>query len=414
MKSQNNVSIDVDKLSEQISIEQLASQLGISPDELIHAGDEVRLPCRLAGCEHCDQTGGRVIAVLKSHRAKLWKCHHYAEGQACGKQGNLVSLISLSLGGPLKPRGEDFRRAAQAIEQLVLGETTAPTPDPDNSGENPVPASQPKQNSKKKELPKENVALEEHENERVRAIADLHRKLTLDIASMPPHASKYVRARPFLSESLSAERYFGYLPSDTGGDRSGGTQRGKFVYAMKNRQNQVVTYFGRDTDWERKYTAWIANHREGREPAKFHFVKGYARGLDLYGAEKIRPEIVGESLRRIGLPVVEGPNDVLNLIHNLRVHAVGLCSNQATQTQIERIAELAHSVAGGVITLLLDCDDAGDQGADAFCLEASKHARVQRAWSQSMYDGRFAGRQPESLTMPEAKELKRHLTRRRS
>lgn len=417
MSDKTPASIDIDQLVDRLTVEEFADAYGIPRDSLQRSGKEIRMPCTLPGCDHCDQTGDRVIAILADHRAKLWKCHHYVDGQACNKQGNFVSLVSLALGGPMRPRGEDFKRVSRALQSMANGDSPV---GPATSTDSPAPNSPPPVRAEVKSQPakpksdvKLNTPLEESDNEKIRAIADLYKKLTMDITEMPPHASKYVRMREFLTEELAAQRKFGYLSRGTGGDRSGGTQRGKFVYAMANSEGKVTTYFGRDTDWEAKHAKWRAGGREGKEPSKFHFVSGYQRGLDLYGQELMKPEIVGESLREIGLPVVEGPNDVLNLIHTLRVQAVGLCSNNATQHQIERIAELAHQVAGGTITLLLDCDEAGDKGADLFSSEASKHARVQRAWARDMHGGKFDGRQPESLTMAEGRELREFLVARK-
>ena len=410
-------SLDIDQLVDYLTMEEFADAYGIPRDKLQRSGKEIRIPCTLAGCENCDQTGDRVIAILADHRAKLWKCHHYVDGEACNKQGNFVSLVSLALGGPIRPRGEDFKRVSRALRSMANGEgPIALATSTDISAPDSPPPAQTKaksQPAKPRSNVKPNTPLEESENEKIRAIADLYRKLTMDITKMPPYASRYVRMRPFLTEDLAAQRKFGYLSRGTGGDRSGGTQRGKFVYSMANPEGKINTYFGRDTDWEAKHVKWIAGGRVGKEPSKFHFVSGYQRGLDLYGQEFMKPEIVGDSLQEIGLPVVEGPNDVLNLIQTLRIHAVGLCSNNATKSQIERIAELAHEVAGGTITLLLDCDQAGDKGADLFSSEASKHARVQRAWARDMHSGKFDGRQPESLTMAEGRELREFLVGRK-
>ena len=83
-----------------------------------------------------------------------------------------------------------------------------------------------------------------------------------------------------------------------------------------------------------------------------------------------------------------------------------------TDHQIERIAEIAHQVAGGVVTLLYDCDEQGDQGMDRDSVKFAKHCRVQRAWARDMHGGRFAQMQPEQLTMENGgKFLRDFLTR---
>ena len=76
----------------------------------------------------------------------------------------------------------------------------------------------------------------------------------------------------------------GYLPRDTGGeDKSGGTMRGKVVYPYLSDSGEVLTWFGRDPEFEDKHKAWEGTDKSEREPEKFHFVKGFHRGLELFG-----------------------------------------------------------------------------------------------------------------------------------
>ena len=50
---------------------------------------------------------------------------------------------------------------------------------------------------------------------------------------------------------------------------------------------------------------------------------------------------------------------------------------------------------------------------DRDCVKFAKHCRVQRAWSMEMHEGRFAGMQPEQLTMENGGEfLREFLTKR--
>src|SRR5439155_8249487 len=127
----------------------------------------------------------------------------------------------------------------------------------------------------------------------------------------------------------------GYLPRDTGEDKSGGTMRGRIVYAYLNESGDVLTWFGRDPEFEEKHKAWQATDRSEREPEKFHFVKGFHRGLELFGQERLREAAHAEKLKALGLIVVEGPNDVVRL-DTLGVPAVGLCSNNITREQAEK------------------------------------------------------------------------------
>ena len=104
--------------------------------------------------------------------------------------------------------------------------------------------------------------------------------------------------------------------------------------------------------------------------------------------------------------------DQVNLAETLNVPSAAILSNAATDYQIERIAEMAHQVAGGVVTLLYDCDEQGDQGMDRDSVKFAKHCRVQRAWARDMHGGRFAEMQPEQLTMENGgKFLRNFLTR---
>ena len=105
-----------------------------------------------------------------------------------------------------------------------------------------------------------------------------------------------------------------------------------------------------------------------------------------------------ESIARTGVIVVEGFNDVIGL-DNLGVPAVGLCSNRMTDEQAEKIARWAVQLADGKVTLLLDCDDPGDEGAkESLWLLAQRNVKVRLAWTRAMHGGAFDGRQPETLT----------------
>ena len=75
------------------------------------------------------------------------------------------------------------------------------------------------------EPPRVNVPLKDSTNERARTLTDLDRKFVLDIAAMSPRASAYFRRRPFLLPEVCREWRVGYLPRDTGEDKSGGTMR---------------------------------------------------------------------------------------------------------------------------------------------------------------------------------------------
>jgi 5S rRNA maturation endonuclease (ribonuclease M5) len=232
----------------------------------------------------------------------------------------------------------------------------------------------------------------------------LDAKFVTDPALMPPAAASYFRHRPFLTSEVMKQWRMGYLPRDVGGeDKSGGTMRGKIVYAYTDEEGNVLTWFGRDPDYEEKHRRWERTDRGETEPEKFHFVKGFHRGLELLGQngrERLAQLGYREKLKQFGLIVVEGPNDVIAL-DCLGIPAAGLCSNTVTDEQADKLAAWAWKFADGVATVMLDCDPEGENGAKQALWKLAQRCQVRLAWSSEMHGGRFKGRQPESLTVDE-------------
>ena len=81
-------------------------------------------------------------------------------------------------------------------------------------------------------------------------LVELDRKFITDVAEMNPKAAAYFRQRPYLSPGVCQQWRMGYLPRDSGGDRVGGTMRGKIVYPMLNEQGEPLAWFGRDPEHE--------------------------------------------------------------------------------------------------------------------------------------------------------------------
>ena len=216
---------------------------------------------------------------------------------------------------------------------------------------------------------------------------------------LPPAASGYFRRRPFLTSEVCQKWRMGYLPRSAGEDRMGGTMRGTVVYPFLSEAGEVLTWFGRDPSFEEKQQQWEASGRQEREPEKFHFVKGFHRGLELFGQHAARAKEPGyrEFMREFGLLVVEGPNDVMAL-DAMGVPAVGLCSNVVTKEQVAKLVRFAKLVSRGRLVLLLDCDPAGEAGAKEALWQLAPHCDVRLGWNATTHDGRFRGRQPESLT----------------
>ena len=249
----------------------------------------------------------------------------------------------------------------------------------------------------------------------MREVDGLHERLIVDISQLSPAASAYVRRHGFLTEEVARDWQVGCLPMDAGGG-SGGTVRGKFVTAIHNRYGNRVAYPGRDLKWEEKHEAWIRGGRTGKEPAKWSVPKGFHRGVEVYGQDRIYadPEGCRERLKGTGLVVNEGPLDVINFWEALGIPSVGLLSNHATDVQIERIAELANEVADGVVTLAYDCNEAGEQGMDSDTVKFSKHCRVQRALSADMYGGALADKEGSDITPQDWEMIRSHLQREAS
>ena len=370
----------------QVSLEQAAAYYGVPLPELHRVGNETRCRCFL-NCGRTCETGDRVLAIQTDHPAKQWHCHHYG----CGKGGNLVSLCDLmkpGVNGGGRPRGERFKEIAADLQAMAGGATGPALP------EKPVAAAAPE------EPPKVNVPLKDSANDRARQLVNLDEKFVLDAATMSPRASGYFRRRPFLSLEVCKKWRMGYLPRDTGGDHAGGTMRGKVVYGYLSESGDVLAWFGRDPEFEEKQQKWEAGGKTEREPEKFHFVKGFHRGLELFGQHALRSPESAEKLKSLGLVVVEGPNDAICL-DTLGVPAVALCSNRISREQAAKAAGLARELAGGVVTILLDCDPEGEEGMKQCLGYLAQLVPVRLAWTGKMYGGKFKGRQPESLTLDE-------------
>jgi hypothetical protein len=386
MSAEKKPFVNVDELMPQVSLEQAARFYGVTLPEVKRVGSETRAACFL-NCGKTAATGDRALA-LHDDPTKKWKCHQYG----CQKGGNLVSLCDLMKPGPDaggRPRGDRFKEIARDLQSMVGG-ATGPSGGPASAS-----AAQPSA-----EKPKVNVLLKDSENERARGLQNLDAKFVVDAAAMSPTAAPYFRKRPYLTPEVCRAWRMGYLPRDSGGDKAGGTMRGKIVYPYLSEDGELFCWFGRDPAFEEKRAAWEKSDRKDPEPAKFTYVKGSLhRGLELFGQHQLRAEGVKESLQGLGLVLVEGPNDVIRL-SVLGVPAVALCSNSITREQAVKAARLAREVGGGVVTVFLDNDPEGLAGMKQCLGYLAQLVPVRLAWSDRMFEGRFRGRQPESL-LPE-------------
>lgn len=377
-----NFTQGVDELIQQTSLEQVLSHFHLPlPDQTT---GEHRMPCVFN--ENCAESSYGSLTVNQSDVAKRIFCH------SCGVRGNLLTLLwglsqyrSPTSG---KLRGDEFKETVALLKEIQGNETHKK-----QSPEKPVPA---------ESLPPEdltfNIPLKDSDNERARNLVTLHETLIVNPDEMNPAAAAYFRKRSWLTPKVARRWRMGYLPHS-----AKSLLRGRVVYAYPNEQNEMLTYFGRDPAFDQKWNAWKqSGASEKRKPMKHRFVKGFQRGLELFGqngSQRLAENRLQESLRQIGLVVVEGPNDVIRLDY-LDVGAVGLCSNQATDNQIAKIVTFAKQVAGGQVVLLPDCDPEGESGFKDLLWKLNEHqgTHVRLGWSSAMFDGQFDQRQPESLT----------------
>ena len=371
--------IDRDELVRQVSIEQVAAFYGTPLPEMVNVGQECRSKCFL-NCGQAHETGDRAIAIKEGDENKRWKCHHYG----CQMGGDLISMCDLLKPGAHmdgRPKGDRFKDILRDLQQIV-------------HGHDPIePASQRERDSSSgPEQPSTNAPLEDSDDERVRALVDLHEQLVVDIEAMNPKAATYLRRRPYLTPDVCRRWKMGYMPSS-----SKSSLRGKIVYPVHDDAGRVLTWFSRDPAYEEKRQKWERCGREGREPVKTQFVKGFHRGQELFAQHELSVERNQEKLSLIGgLIVVEGPNDVIRL-STLDVPSVGLLSNAMTGAQREKIVDWVRKYTGGRVVLMLDNDAEGEAGAKAILWELAQRCRVDLAWSRSMFDEKFADRQPESV-----------------
>jgi len=366
--------VDIDELQKQVDWETIWRFYELDPGEVHRTAREIRTRCFL-NCGRTEETGTRVVSFDTT--APRWRCHQ----SGCGKGGNMVSLCGLIKYGPegLRPRGAQFRAIRDDLRAMLSGVG--------GPGEQ---QRQGKEEESVEETPR-NRPLAESENERARALVNLDGKfLVAPDERMNRYGAAYMRRRPYLTPEACRKWRCGYLPYDGGGDRSGGTMRGKFVYPMLDEEGQVLTWFGRDTQYEEKHRRWIAGGREGREPEKFQFVKGFHRGLELFGQHRIRGEEAREKIHAAGvLVLVEEPHAVIAL-EALGVPALAMCGNVVTIEQARLATAYARRTAVPV-GLMLENTPEGEQAAKVSLAVLAERGPVQLMWSSRTDGGRFRG-----------------------
>ncbi|MGZ0174323.1 MAG: hypothetical protein ACKVHE_32875 [Planctomycetales bacterium] len=81
--------------------------------------------------------------------------------------------------------------------------------------------------------------------------------------------------------------------------------------------------------------------------------------------------------------------------------ALTICSTTITEPQAAKVVKWANQIGNGVATVMLDVDEEGQSGSRQVVYELAKQCRVRLAWHPDTDDGRFRGRQPESLSFEE-------------
>ena len=426
-KSGNGYVSDVDDLINRTPLSLVLQHYGLPQPQ--NSTSEYRMKCVFNEACSDSQYGNLTV---RQDVAKQIYCH------SCETRGNLLTLIhGLETqrppdGGRL--RGQEFKAAIQKLRQISGEATTSresrpyvpqsemkqqrrayeSTPLPTGSGRSPdratnagsgparerastePPTSKPTESKPTAKLV--NVPLIRHDKEAARAIADLANDLIVDVAQMSPEAAQYVRKRPWMTPELMQKWGVGWIP----GNGRSLFRKGYLVYTHRNERGDIVSYSGRDLNFETKWNEWIkAGKPEGKKPGKHRYVTGYHRGLELYGghATRLQEPWVKESLDRYGVVIVEGMNDVMRL-DELQVAAVGLGSNKVTAEQLEKLTRFARQLANNRVLLMPDCDEEGESGfKDLLWKLTETGLHVRLGWSSQTH----SNRQPESLTQDEWK-----------
>lgn len=386
--------INVDELQAQTSLDDAAAKCGIPLD--VHGqGKEVRIDC-LFGCVG-DHAGKREIAVNTDNPQKVFCCHSYG----CGFRGNLLTLMHGMLTNG-KPTGEKLTGAEFTRVRNILAGTA-------DASSTPKPAAAPSP-SIAATLPTKNIPLAESDNPKARELVNLHERLIVDVARMPPPAAAYVRRHPCLSSESMTKWSVGVLPAG-GDDKRGWSLRGHVVYPLRAEDGQLLGWIARDPVFEEKekeFLAIPADQRSREKPPHKHKVPvGLHRGLELFGqhASRLKEPGYREIIAQCGVIVVEGFNDVIAL-DNLGIPAVAVMSNRITPEQVDKVERWAKQLAHGKVTLLFDCEPTGDDGEkEALWLLAQRGLHVRLGWTQDMHSGKFRGYQPECLTLAEVRML---------
>jgi hypothetical protein len=381
--------LDVDALQAQTSLEEAAAKCGI-PLDVHGGGQEVRLDC-LFGCPG-DHVGKREISVNTANPQKVFCCHAYG----CQFRGNLLTLMHGMLTSS-KPTGDKLTGGEFSRVRKILAGTPEASAAPKSA--EVVPSAVPVT------APPRNLPLADSDNPKARDLVQLHERLIVDVAEMPPPAASYVRRHCCLTSPESLRKWsVGVLPTG-GDDKRGWSLRGHIVYPVRSEEGQLLGWIARDPNFKEKERAFLAlppdQRQRDKPPHKHKVPTGFHRGLELFGQHASRLNEPGyrDILAHCGPIICEGFNDVLAL-DQLAIPAVAIMSNKITLEQVAKIERWSRQLAQGRVSLLFDADGPGDDGAkEALWLLAERNLDVRIGWSRGLSGGKFADRQPENLTL---------------
>lgn len=390
-----NKFIPINELLSKTKLEQFVNYYGFQT-EIREKGNEERIRNPFA----CDKCQGNQQAVSVNWGAQVFTSHCYH----CNVRGRVTTLLfgmkygRQPSGGKLT--GDEFKDIAADVATVAGGRSAPESP------AQPSEVQKPKTPSATKPERKVNLPLAKNPDERIANLVHLTDELIYEPSEMSGRAEAYVGMRSYMTPDVLTSWGAGYLPSN-----QKSMLRGKFVYTLRNERSETIGYVGRDLNFKEKLRKWENSNRQSTPPIKAKFPPGFARGSFLYGAEakRLQSKTAKAQIEDIGILVVEGMNDTICLDQN-GILAVGLCSNRLAVGQIEKLVRWSSGLAGGKITLMLDNDKEGAEGA-VDCLEKlAPHAFVRLAWSPDTDGGAFRDKQPEDLEPSSLLELLRPIS----
>ena len=183
---------------------------------------------------------------------------------------------------------------------------------------------------------------------------------------------------------------------------------GQWVFGIRNERGEQLAWVGRNVRYDEEYEKWIAAGRHGREPMKYRFPNQslFRRGLELYVQEFLKDEQFGDSLEHFGIILVEGFTDRLAM-HSKGVMSLAMMSNRITDEQVEKLVRFAREYGYNRVGVMHDADTPGDDGAKETLWKLhERDVNAYLMWSRRKFDGKFADRQPENISLQDWDEIR--------